>query len=59
MWQMIVELEPSVDCTNDPSRILVKKYAKEFQTMPEAMVALIAARKYHQFKNAVIGKDLI
>ena len=58
---MIVELEPGVYCAEDgdPPYTMVKKYAKDFDTMHEAMAALAAARKIRPFENAVIEEDFL
>jgi hypothetical protein len=57
---MIVELEPGVwlcDGEGDPPRTTIKNNAKKFPNVKEAVSALIAARKYRPFKNALLVSE--
>lgn len=54
---MKVQLEKGVwlkDGEGDPARTLVEENAKEFSSLTKAHKALVRAREYRPFKNAVI-----
>ena len=58
---MKIELEPGVwlaEGFGDPPRTLVKKNAREFKNMREAIEALEKAREFRPFKNASIEEDM-
>ena len=53
----IVELEPSVwlaPWAGDPGRTLVRQNAKQYFTRHGALIALGKARKFREFRNAVV-----
>jgi len=55
MW--IVRLEDGVwlaDWSGDPGRTLVRAFAKIFPTYQLAEMAVLAARKYRPFEDALI-----
>ena len=54
---MKVLLEEGVwlaDTAGNPGRTLVKRYAREFETMTDAVKALESAREYRPFKDAQV-----